>query len=676
MPKRSRHARRGRDEAPRARAAGVARAPAGRQPVGLPPETRDGPFLWREHGVAIVVLFVLALSVRVSLLVELGRTPFFQVRNIDSEAYHLWAVRIAAGHWMPTEAFYQSPVYAYFLAVLYKLFGDGSWSPRVVQVVLGSLSAVLVYAIGARLFSRRVGWLAGLGLALYGPIVLEEITFSKTTVLVAGALAAFALYLSEIPRGRTAGALASGVLFGVTVAGVGQWMLAFLALIAWAPMMAERLAPARRRRITAAFAAGGLMVLLPLVAWNTGRGGGLMLTSGDAGLNFYNGNNERASGLPAKPVGLRDVPQYEEGDARWLAERAVGHRLSPAEVSRFWTQRALAWISGHPADWLVVLGRKLLTLWNGFEIPDNYHYAFMRAHFLPLLRLLPTFALVAPLALVGLAMPFWRRRDVTALYIACGAYLATVLLFYVRGRYRIPAVPFLLVLAAMAIERLIRAVSTRRWRSAAALAAGLVVATIVTNHERCEAAHGDIAAVCLGGDSWFDSEWLKLSQWYMDKGGLDEAVRYAERAYECTRPRRAGMVPAWVAGVEARWVQDLLRDGQRDAAMLHLARAEANYRAAIGAGFEPGALRSELATLYTLAGKPAEAVRAFEAAEAVDYLDAAVAVQVAPAYVALGRCPDLARVTTKVEGALGVEGPARELRSILGTCAARPQGSR
>ena len=107
---------------------------------------------------------------RVSLLVQISRTPFWEVRNIDSEAYHQWAVRIAAGHWLPTEAFYQSPLYAYYRATLYTLFGDGPRSPRVVQVSLGSLSAVLIYAIGTRLFSARVGWLAGLGLALHGPM--------------------------------------------------------------------------------------------------------------------------------------------------------------------------------------------------------------------------------------------------------------------------------------------------------------------------------------------------------------------------------------------------------------------------------------------------------------------------------------------------------------------------
>jgi tetratricopeptide (TPR) repeat protein len=615
-------------------------------------------------------LFALAVVVRASLLLQIRGTPFFQVRNIDSEAYHQWAVRIAAGHWIPTETFYQSPLYAYYLAALYALFGEGTWSPRVIQVVLGSVSPVLVYAIGARLFSTRVGWLAGIGLALYGPIVLEEITFSKTTLLVVTALAGFAAYLWESPRGRALGVFTAGLLFGVTVVGVGQWLPAFLALAAWSPMMAEHLPVSARRRVAVAFAAGGLIVILPLVAWNSGRGGGLVLTSGDAGLNFYNGNNERASGLPAKPIGLRDVPEYEAGDARWLAERAVGHRLTPAEVSRYWTDQALAWIAQRPTDWLVVLGRKLATLWNAFEIPDNYHYAFMRAHYLPLLRLLPTFALVAPLALVGLAMPFWRRRDVTALYIACGGYLATVALFYIRGRYRIPAVPFLMVFAAVALERGLHATAARRWRAAVALGAGLAVAAAVTNSERCEAGHGGGPAVCLGGDAWFDSEWLKLSQWYLDQGALDQAVRYAERAYECTRPGRAGMVPAWIAGVQARWMQELLGQGRRQEALAHFARAEGDYRTALRLGYEPGAMQSELGTLYALVGKPAEAIAAFEAAEAADYLDAAAAAHFARAYAALRRCADVERITIKVERALGVDETSRELRAILSSCAA------
>jgi tetratricopeptide (TPR) repeat protein len=137
------------------------------------------------------------------------------------------------------------------------------------------------------------------------------------------------------------------------------------------------------------------------------------------------------------------------------------------------------------------------------------------------------------------------------------------------------------------------------------------------------------------------------------------------------------MIQAWIAGVEARWTQELLRDGHRDAAMSHFARAEKEYRPALRLSSEQGPLQTELGTLYAIVGKPAEAVAAFEAAEAADYLDAAAAAHFARAYVALGRCADVERIARKVERALGVDGRSRELRAILNACVARPaQASR
>src|SRR5690242_8703954 len=353
MGKRSREKRERRLDAP------APVRPASPTEVPRPARVRPLADLVHEHRVPIVVLAALALVVRALLLVEIAGTPFFEVGNIDSVGYQKWATQIAEGAWWPAGTFYQSPLYAYFLATLYSIVGIGSWSPRIVQVVLGSANPVLAYAIATRLFGRRVGWIAGLLLALYGPLILEEVTFSKTTLLVGTSLAGFAVYLWKAPTADVRGLVAAGVLFGVSVVGVGQWLLPFVALAAWTPMMCERLSRARRLRAAAAFAAGGLLVILPLVAWNSAHGGGLVLTSGDAGLNFFTGNNERATGLPAPPAGLRNTPQYEEADGRRLAERAVGRPLSPSEVSRYWSSQGVAWIRRHPGDWLDLLGMKL-----------------------------------------------------------------------------------------------------------------------------------------------------------------------------------------------------------------------------------------------------------------------------------------------------------------------------
>jgi 4-amino-4-deoxy-L-arabinose transferase-like glycosyltransferase len=487
----------------------------------------------------LVAIFVLALVVRLVVLAAIARTPYAEVGNVDSESYLAWANDIVRQGWRPTKLFYQSPLYAWYLAALQETFGASTWPPRIGQVVLGSVSAALLYAIGARLVGPFVGWTAGIGLALYGPLVLEEVTLSKTSLLVTTVLASFALYLRAAPRAHAGGLFGSGLLFGTTVVGVAQWVLGFVALAAYVPFMAHDAPPPRRATAVAAFVLGGILMVAPIAAWNTAQAGGLVLTSGGAGLNFFIGNNPDATGLPGKPPGLRDVPLYEEEDSRRLAEIDTGRPMTEASVSRYWIGRGLAFIAGNPGDYLRLLGKKVVVLWNAFEVPDNYHYAFVRAEFVPLLHAALTFAIVGPLALVGGLLPFWRRRQLTALYLVTGSIVATLLVYYVRGRYRIAAVPFLMVFAAIALERLRHAIVARDGIAVAWRGAALVVAAVFVNQTYCDPPkRPDGGPLCLADDTWFDLEWLRIMEGYERHGDYEQALVYARRTMECRHPQR------------------------------------------------------------------------------------------------------------------------------------------
>lgn len=550
-------------------------------PLPLAPDSSE-VVPWRElgrrHGGTCTVLFALALAFRLVVLLQTARTPFLEVANIDSASYDAWARELVSTGWWPTRNFYQSPFYAYFLGALYAVFGDGPWAPRIVQVVLGSLTPVLTYGIGTRLFSRRAGLVAGLLTCFYGPLVLEEVTLNKTSLLIVTAVAGVAAYLRYGPAAHAGGLAGAGLLFGLTIVGVAQWLLAFAALAVYLPWLAAA-RPRRARTIAVAtFVGACLLLVAPVVAWNSRLGGGLVLTSGGAGLNLFSGNNERATGLPSSPPGLRDIPEYEEEDARRLAERDIGRPLTSAEVDRYWSSRAWAFIRDHPGDWLALLGRKLTVLWNAYEVPDNYHYAFMRAHFIPALWVAVTLAVVGPLALVGTLLPFWRRRGVTAFYLVWLAYLVTPLVYYVRGRYRLPLAPFLAVLAGVGAERLIRAVVARRWDHLGALGMALVAAALFVNHRYCEPPHHGFGRLCFAGDIWFDQEWLKLAGWHQERSDLDATLAALEHAGECTVPRSAGQVPFRRGEVERLKAEQLAQAGDRAGAIDHLRAAEAAFQ--------------------------------------------------------------------------------------------------
>src|SRR5207247_9730456 len=96
------------------------------------------------------------------------------------------------------------------------------------------------------------------------------------------------------------------------------------------------------------------------------------------GPNFYIGTNARADGTYMSLRFGRGAPEYERQDATEPAEHALGRRLTPAEVSSYWTNRALDFIMSQPVAWLRLMVRKFALLWNATEMLDTesqYSYA-------------------------------------------------------------------------------------------------------------------------------------------------------------------------------------------------------------------------------------------------------------------------------------------------------------
>src|SRR5688572_30164159 len=120
------------------------------------------------------VIFLVAFAVRLLHIWQLRSTPFFDTLLGDANGYDKWAVRLAAGDWIGSDVFYQAPLYPYFLGVVYAVFGRDLLVVRIVQAAIGSASCVLLALACARLFSKRVGLIAGLALALWAPAIFFD----------------------------------------------------------------------------------------------------------------------------------------------------------------------------------------------------------------------------------------------------------------------------------------------------------------------------------------------------------------------------------------------------------------------------------------------------------------------------------------------------------------------
>src|SRR5262249_46214371 len=123
-----------------------------------------------------------ALTIRLIHVWQMRGTLFFAVLLGDARAYDEWARRIAGGDWIGHDVFYQAPLYPYFLGVLYKTLGHNLLAVRICQALLGASACLLLGLAGRRLFSRRAGLVAGLGLALYAPAVFFDGLLQKSVL--------------------------------------------------------------------------------------------------------------------------------------------------------------------------------------------------------------------------------------------------------------------------------------------------------------------------------------------------------------------------------------------------------------------------------------------------------------------------------------------------------------
>ena len=132
----------------------------------------DGDAGFRLPSRALLLIFAVAFLYRGAYLADAGRMPDFHLFTMDQE-YHLgWAEGIAEGDWPPPfdelekAPYFRAPLYAWFLAGLFSFFGKQTVLFRIVQIAIGSVSAAMAGALGARILGRRVGILAGLLCAL------------------------------------------------------------------------------------------------------------------------------------------------------------------------------------------------------------------------------------------------------------------------------------------------------------------------------------------------------------------------------------------------------------------------------------------------------------------------------------------------------------------------------
>jgi len=453
-------------------------------------------------GWLLLVVFAIAMVARFVYLTELNDAPWFHHPVGDSRVYHDRAVEITGGDLIGREAyFHSSPLYSYFMALVYSVFGVNFTALRVIQFVIGSANCALIYLLVRRMapWAKAAPLAAGVAAALYGTLAFFDgdllmaplvLLFTCASVWLLALLVDPEAPVGEegraaLPRGWKPAllALAAGAALGL--AGLGKPNVLVFApfAVVWIVTGFGRSFVARRWREALLFVVGCAAAVAPITLRNYAVSQDFVLVSSNAGVNFYIGNNEKAEGIYMLPPesGLDNTRLYLS--SRDAAQAATGREdLKPSEVSAYWTAQALDFYRESPAEAASLLWHKFRLFWNHYEIPNHHNKYFVATQYTPSLKaMFIGYKLVAPLAVMGIVLAFMTLASSPVVRLYLGfvfVYMLTLIPFFITARYRLPVVPFLVAFAVVGLWKLAELLQRKQWRPAGIAAGTGVIAAV------------------------------------------------------------------------------------------------------------------------------------------------------------------------------------------------------
>ncbi len=399
------------------------------------------------------LLLLLVVVPRLLLLNAYTDSPYFDVFGWDPRAYDELAQAVAAGAWLPAEAFHQPPLYPYALGLLYAAIGRDFYLIYLIQIIMSTLSGWWLYRLARDHADEGVARLALLLYAAHGLLAFYTLKLLSETLTIFLCLLLVRVLEAALARPAWPRWAGAGVLLGLTVLVKPNMLL--LAPLALIPLLWAGGRGTARAACALAFVATAVLVILPVPLANRQAEGDWILVSWNGGGNLYSGNSPGATGFPAPLPGVTMDRQWRPVDEREVVSSALGRPVSAGEISDYWSAQARAFVVREPAAWLRLLGRKAALALSPVEHSHMYYLTYERRHFTPLLWAFPShFGLLLPPAVVGMliAAREWRRHWL--LYAMVAVTVATLMIFYVLVRLRLPVEPFLILFAAMGLRRL------------------------------------------------------------------------------------------------------------------------------------------------------------------------------------------------------------------------------
>ena len=415
---------------------------------------------WRR---GLVVIGCVALVLRVVLIIT---TPHFAL-IYDSADYEVHGAAISLGFGYPkslaatpgTPSAFRPPAYPYLLGGVYWLFGIHPNLGRLVGALLGTVTVLLAAWLGAVVWDRRVGLIAGAATAVFPALIVLNGSLLSESLFLPIELG---LTLTVVALRRTGPrlwlALLAGALCGLAALTrtVG---VVFVIPILWA-IIAGGSGWRERAQGVAVAVLSLVLVMTPWTIRNAEAFHAFVPLNTQTGITLAGVYNNEA-GQDNYLEGIwRDFPEQTPDLARKLAPlyRRPGG-INEVQLDHQLTRDALTYAAHHPTYVGVVSALNLLRM---FDLGKGHTWttdrSFAEMNVPASLRLLTTaslqlITLVALLGLIGRATSRRRFRPLGPPVLWAVPLLAVLATIPAEGslRYGEIADPFIILIAAVTV---------------------------------------------------------------------------------------------------------------------------------------------------------------------------------------------------------------------------------
>jgi 4-amino-4-deoxy-L-arabinose transferase-like glycosyltransferase len=404
---------------------------------------------WADDRRAMVLLFAAALVLRIAAVAALHN--FATVSGYEFE--------VAGRHWAAGEGMYYSsmfsarerssffyPLYAFVLGAGFRLTDHPYLYIELLQAVLGAATVPLLLLLARRLAGGGVARWSALLLAGYPIQVYWVCRIQPLTIDVFFLVLIVLLMVRAAQEDSTPTLLAAGVVTGLAVYSKTLYLLLLPAWGLWYLVHAR--GPAvKRLGWLAVHVALIFLVLAPWMVRNWrvhGRYVGVQL---GVGMSLFFGNNPAATGTVLTREGKSFLETLDPDTVARL------RAMSEAERSDYFMKLGLDYIKAHPGRFVAMIPAKLHALWWFNDLVESSFGWWRKAVY---------GALLVPFV-AGLALSLRRWRTWLLLYLMFLAITGIYAIFYGEARFRYVLEPFMMVMAAVALERAWRPMASPRW---------------------------------------------------------------------------------------------------------------------------------------------------------------------------------------------------------------------